>query len=149
MPGDTAMKKALLLLALTASTPALARDTVVKIKLADVMALPEAKQKLDGSVKFYLDGAKTPKVLKTLGSDVSNKKTNAVGKSDEYACKWVALSALIALQESAKKNGANAVVNIVSYYKKSEWKSATEIECHAGAFATGVALKGDYANVSS
>ncbi|MBN9683532.1 MULTISPECIES: excinuclease ATPase subunit [unclassified Corallococcus] len=142
------MKKALLLLALTAASPALARDTVTKVKLADVMALPEAKEKLDGSVKFFLDGAKTPKVLKTLGSDTTNKKTNGVGKSDDYACKWAALSALIALQEGAKKNGANAVVNIVSYYKKVESKSATEIECHAGSFVTGVALKGDYATIS-
>ncbi|NOK22087.1 excinuclease ATPase subunit [Corallococcus carmarthensis] len=142
------MKKALLLLALTAASPALARDTVTKVKLADVMALPEAKEKLDGSVKFFLEGAKTPNVLKTLGSDTTNKKTNGVGKSDDYACKWAALSALIALQEGAKKNGANAVVHIVSYYKKVEGKSATEIECHAGSFVTGVALKGDYVTIA-
>ncbi|RKH47330.1 excinuclease ATPase subunit [Corallococcus sicarius] len=141
------MKKTLLLLALTAASPALARDTVVKIKLADVFELPEAKQKLDGTVKIYLDGQKTPSVKKTLGSDVTNKKTNAVGKSDEFACKWATLSALIALQEGAKKNGANAVVNVVSYYKKVEFKSATEIECHAGTMVAGVALKGDYATI--
>ena len=141
------MKNALLLLALTAASPALARDTVVKIKLADVLALPEAKEKLDGTVKFYLDGQKTPSVKKTLGNEVTNKKTNAVGKSDEFACKWAALSALITLQEGAKKNGANAVVNLVSYYKKVESKSATEIECHAGTMVAGVALKGDYATI--
>jgi uncharacterized protein YbjQ (UPF0145 family) len=76
-----------------------------------------------------------------------NKKTNAVGKSDEFACKWAALSALISLQEGAKRNGANAVVNIISYYKKVESKSATEMECHVGSFAAGVAIKGDYATV--
>jgi uncharacterized protein YbjQ (UPF0145 family) len=142
------MKNVLLLLALAAASPALARDTVVKIKLADVMELPEAKTKLDGSVKFYLDGQKTPEVTKTVGSDVTNKKTNSVGKSDEFACKWVTLSALIALQESAKKNGANAVINIKSFYKKVEFKSATDIECHAGSIVAGVALKGDYAIVA-
>lgn len=142
------MRNALLLLALTAASPALARDNVVKIKLADVMELPEAKAKLDGSVKFYLDGQKTPEVKKTLGNDVTNKKTNSMGKSNEYACKWVTLSALIALQDGAKKNGANAVVNVTSYYKKVEFKSPTEIECHVGTFAAGVALKGDYATVS-
>jgi uncharacterized protein YbjQ (UPF0145 family) len=141
------MKKTLLLLALTAASPALARDTVVKIKLADVLALPDAKGKLDGSVAFYMDGQKTPAVKKKLGEDVTNKKTNGVGKSDEYACKWAALSALISLQEGAKKNGANAVINIVSYYKKMEFKSNSEIECHAGSFVTGVALKGEYATV--
>jgi uncharacterized protein YbjQ (UPF0145 family) len=147
MSGESAMKKALLMLTLVAATPALARDTVVKVKLADVLAMPDAKGKLDGSVKFYLDGEKTPAVTKTLGEDVSNKKTNAMGKSDDFACKWAVLSALISFQESAKRNGANAVINIVSYYKKVETKSPTEIECHAGAFAAGIAIKGQYAIV--
>ncbi|MFY0568369.1 excinuclease ATPase subunit [Archangium lansingense] len=144
------MKKTLhlSLLALTLSSPALARDTVLHLPLADVLEMPEAKGKLDGSVKFYLAGQKTPKVLDTLKSDVSNKKTNSVGKTDEFGCKWAALSALIALQESAKKSGANAVVDIVSYYKKSEYKNATEYECHAGAFVVGVSLKGTYAKVA-
>jgi uncharacterized protein YbjQ (UPF0145 family) len=141
------MKKALLLLALMAASPALARDTVVKVKLADVLAMPDAKTKLDGTVRFYLEGQKTPKVARTLGSDTTNQKTNAFNKSDEQACRWATLSALIALQNSAKKSGANAVVNIVSYYKRVETKSATEIECHAGTLVAGVALKGDYAQV--
>ncbi|MBZ4415716.1 excinuclease ATPase subunit [Myxococcus sp. RHSTA-1-4] len=143
------MKKAmtLALLALTLSSPAMARDTVVRIKLADVLKMPEAKSKLDGSVKFYLAGQKTPKVLEDLGSDVTNKKTNGMGKSDEVGCKWATLSALIALEQSAKKRGANAVVDIASYYKKNEVKSATEVECHAGSFVIGVALKGTYAKV--
>ncbi|MCP3140998.1 excinuclease ATPase subunit [Pyxidicoccus xibeiensis] len=145
------MKKALSLslLALTLSSPALARDTVYMVPLSEVLQMAEAKTKLDGSVKFYLAGQKTPKVLETLNSDVTNKKTNGVGKSDEEGCKWATLSALIALQQSAKKNGANAVVDIVSYYKKNEVKNAKEIECHAGSFVVGVALKGTYAKVAA
>jgi uncharacterized protein YbjQ (UPF0145 family) len=144
------MKKALHLplLALTLSSPALARDTVLRLPLADVLELPEAKTKLDGSVKFYLAGQKTPKVIETRSSGVANKKTNGVGKTNESGCKWAALSALISLQESAKKDGANAVIDIVSYYKKNEFKSSTEYECHAGAFVVGVALKGTYAKVA-
>jgi len=142
------MKKALTLLALTLASPALARDTVLKLPLADVLKMPEAKSKLDGSVKFYLAGAKTPKVIEAKGDGVSNKKTNGAGKTDEAACKWAALSALIALQQSAKKNGANAVVDIISYYKKNEFKSATQYECHAGTFVVGVTLKGTYAQVA-
>ncbi len=143
------MKKwmAMSILAVTFATPALARDTVYKIKLADVLAMPEAKGKLDKSVAFYLAGAKTPAVVETLGEGVSNKKTNSLGKSDEFGCKWAALSVLISLQDTAKKKGANAVVGIVSYYKKSEFKSTTEFECHAGSFVVGVTLKGSYARV--
>lgn len=137
-----------MLLALTLATPALARDTVLRLPLADVLNMPEAKEKLDGSVKFYLAGAKTPKVIEKKGEGVSNKKTNGAGKTDEFGCKWAALSALIALQNTAKKQGANAVVDIVSYYKKNEFKSATEYECHAGSWVIGVALKGTYATVA-
>jgi uncharacterized protein YbjQ (UPF0145 family) len=82
-----------------------------------------------------------------MGSGVSNRKTNAANKSDEEACRWAALSVLKEFQESAKKRGANAVVDIVSYYKKNEFKSASNYECYAGAFVAGVALKGTYAKV--
>lgn len=137
-------------LALSALTslPATARDTELHLPLADVLDMPEAKEKLDGSVKFYLAGQKTPKVLKRLESDVSNRKTNGVGKADDVACRWAALSALIAFQDKAKQLGANAVVDLVSYYKKNETKSDTNYECHAGAVVVGVALKGSYANVA-
>jgi uncharacterized protein YbjQ (UPF0145 family) len=136
---------AALTLALTG--PALARDTVLMIPLAEVLEQPEAKQKLDGSVAFYLAGQATPRVQQRMGEDVTNQKTNGIGKEDRFGCKWAALSALIALQESAKRNGANAVVDIVSYYKKNTRSDPASIECHAGAVVIGVALKGTYAKV--
>lgn len=138
---------ALALVSMLSSVPAFARDTVLHIPLADVLELPEAKEKLDPSFKFLLDGQPTPKNTKRLGTDVSNPKTNGFGKADDYGCKWAALSALINLQAGAKRNGGNAVVDIVSYYKKVEYKSATDFECHAGAFVIGVALKGTYAKI--
>lgn len=124
-----------------------ARDTVVKVTLADVLAMPEAQAKLDGSVKFYLAGQATPKVLSNLGSGVANKKTNGVGKDDQYGCKYVMLSALIAFQQSAKQRGANAVIDLASYYKKNEVRDAHTIECHAGNIMIGGALKGSYAKI--
>ncbi len=129
------------------SMPAAARDSEYKIPLADVLAMPEAQGKLDGSVKFFLAGQKTPKVVEKKGEDVANRKTNGVGKDDVFGCKWAALSALIALQDKAKQMGANAVVDLVSYYKKQTYSSPTDIECHAGAVVIGVALKGTYAKV--
>jgi len=143
------MKKTLLiaLLASASALPAFARDTELKLPLADVLAMPEAQEKLDGSVKFFLSGAPTPKVLEKKGEDVSNKKTNGVGKTDEVACRWAALSALIAFQDKAKTLGANAVVDLVSYYKRNTFSSPTEYECHAGGMIVGVAFKGTYAKV--
>ncbi len=84
---------------------------------------------------------------KTLGSDISNKKTNGFNKGDKEGCDRAALSALIAFQAKAKQNGANAVINIVSFYKKIESKSATDYECHNGGVIVGVTLKGDYAQL--
>lgn len=134
---------------LSASGLAVARDTVLHLPLADVLAMPEAQAQLDGSVKFFLAGADHPPVQKKVGTDVTNKKTNGVGKPDDVACRWVALSALIALQQSAKQRGANAVVNLASYYKKRPYESSTDYECHAGAVIVGVALKGDYAVIAN
>jgi uncharacterized protein YbjQ (UPF0145 family) len=149
------MKHALSIVAMTLcagamlSSPAMARDTKYMLPLKDVLEMPEAKEKLDDSFRFYLSGQKTPKVLQRMESDISNRKTNGVGKSDEDGCRWAALSALISLQDKAKSLGANAVVDIVSYYKKNEVASATDYECHAGAVVVGVALKGTYAKVAN
>ena len=144
------MKTKLLLAALAAAacTPALARDTVYHLPLADVLQMPEAQGKLDGSVKFYLAGQATPRVLEKKGEGMTNKKTNGVGKDDAFACRWAALSALVAFQNSAKQRGANAVVDLVSYYKKVEYKDAAQYECHAGGVVVGVTFKGEYAKVA-
>lgn len=147
------MKHVLSAVALTLSasamfaSPAMARDTKYMLPLQEVLDMPEAKEKLDDSFRFYLSGQKTPKVLERFDSGVSNRKTNGVGKSDEDGCRWAALSALIALQDTAKTKGANAVIDIVSYYKKNEVASPSDYECHAGAVVVGVALKGTYARI--
>jgi hypothetical protein len=140
---------ALSLLACTLAVPAFARDTELKLPFEDVLQMPEAKEKLDGSVKFYLAGQKTPRILEKKGEDISNKKTNGVGKDDEVACRWAVLSALVAFQDKAKSLGANAVVDIVSYYKRNTFSSPTEYECHAGGMIVGIALKGTYAKIPS
>jgi hypothetical protein len=118
-----------------------ARDTDYKLKIDEVLQSPDAKEKLKPDVKFFFGSQKAP-AGKGLGSFVTNKKTNSFGKPDEVACHWAMLSALMELQERAQKEGGNAVVNVISYYKKDEFSSDTEYECHAGAFVAGVALKG-------
>lgn len=130
------------------SQPVMARDEVMHMVFQDVLNSPAAKEKLDGTVKFYLAGAKTPKIVKKLNSDVSNHKTNGFNKGADESCKWVALTALLSFQEHAKRLGMNAVVDIESYYKKNTYTSPTDYECHVGALMTGVALKGTYAQVA-
>lgn len=142
------MKKLSLLIALCVlASPSFARNTEYKLPLEEVIELGKAQGKLDGSVQFFLDGQKTPAVKARMSEDMSNKKTNGVGKDDVTACKWAALSALIAFQEKAKTLGANAVVDMYSFYRKNIFKDARNYECHAGAVVVGVTLKGSYATI--
>ena len=132
---------ALSLLLLAAGT-AQARDTSHKLKIAEVLAGAEAKVKLDPGIALYFGPAQHGEIAASLGEFQSNKKTNAFNKSDEEACRIAFLSAVIALQERARKEGGNAVVNITSYYKKNTFASDSEYECGAGALMAGVTFKG-------
>jgi len=119
-----------------------ARDTEYKLKIAEVLQNPEFKSKLGNDVAFYFGAGQGPKHAESRGEFVANRKTNSVGRSDEEVCRWAMLSALLSLRDRALKQGGNAVINIVSYYKKTTFSSPTEYECHAGGIVAGVALKG-------
>jgi len=122
---------------------AYSRDTKHMMSIQEALASPNFKAKLDPSISLYFGDQTHPKVERTIGTYPTNKKTNAFNKTDEEACQWVFLSTLIALTERAKKEGGDAVINIVSYYKKDTFSSNTEFECHAGSFVSGVALSGE------
>jgi len=135
-----------LLLTLTFAVSGKAADRTVYVPLEAAVQAAQAAGKIDGSIKFYLAdaGPAEDQIDQVLRTDiVTNKKTNAVFKGDKSTSLHVAQSAVIALHSAAQKAGADAVVNIVSYYRKQEYRSSTDIECHAGATVTGVALKGD------
>lgn len=123
------------------ASPALARDTKLILPIASVLSMPEAQAQLSPDIKFYFGASKAP-AGEQRGEVVVNPKTNAANKGDEAACRWVMLTALVDLQNNARKVGANAVVNVESYYKKIVFSSPTEFECHAGAIMAGVALRG-------
>jgi hypothetical protein len=146
------LTKTLLTMGLAASGLAVgaahASDTVLHIPLADVLDMPEARQRLDGSVKFYLAGSATPDIEKRFREDVARPKTSGVGKADEFGCKWAALTALIKFQGNARLEGANAMVDLVSFNKEREYRSETDVECLVGTVVTRVALKGRYAKVA-
>ena len=144
------MRTAMLVLALAAimgASSAQARDSELNLDINEVMRDGEITSKLGKDVAFYFSGQPTPKVSRTLGDFVTNRKTNSFGRPDATACRWAMLAALIHLQERARQLGGNAVVNIVSYYKKSTSASSTDYVCHAGNFVAGVALKGTVAAI--
>ena len=105
------------LLCLAAVTPAFASNDPVNVTLESVLEMPEAKAKLDDTVKFYLAG------------------------------KWAALSALISLHDRAVRDGADAVVEIVSRNKHETFSSPTDLRCLDGTFVGGIALKGTFVKI--
>ncbi len=145
------MKKAIVMAVLAmAATGAAAADKKVMMPISGAMGANDAQAKLgDSSVKYFFAGQPTPKVLEKLGSDKTSQKTNAFGKSDEKACNWVFLSAMMRLEKRAQELGANAVVNIVSNYGNVEMASPTEFECHVGNVVAGVAFKADFVRIDA
>lgn len=125
-------------LALVACAP---RDTTHYLSIQEALNSPEAKEVLKPSIKLYFGQPAPGKTL--VKGAVTNPKTNALNKTDEKACQWAFLSAVKRFQERAEKEGGSKVGNLVSFYKKKEYKSTTKYECHAGRSIAGVALKGD------
>ncbi|MCB1730511.1 MAG: excinuclease ABC subunit A [Halieaceae bacterium] len=121
----------------------LARDDKMMYSIESAMSTAAAKQKLDRGFTYKFGDQPHGKIVSNHGEFMSNKKTNAFGKSDKEACEWVFLSAMLSFQDRIAKEGGNAVVNIRSYYKKNEISSSTEFECGAGAIMAGVTFLGD------
>jgi hypothetical protein len=130
-------------LLILSSAAATARDDHKIFPLEDALNTPAAKEKLDSDVKLFFGKQGHPKVAKVIGEWKTNKKTNAFGKSDKDACEWVFLSAILTMQERARSEGGDAIINIRSNYKSIETSSETEYMCGAGALIAGVAFKGE------
>jgi hypothetical protein len=119
-----------------------ARDTTLHLPIKDVLEHPEYKTRLGSDIALYFGKQAAPATQQSFGEVVTNRKTNSFGKPDEEACRWAMLAALLQLVERARQDGGDAVVDITSYYKRQEFVSDSEYECHAGGFIAGLALKG-------
>ena len=128
--------------------PAHARDDKYLLPINAALQSTDAREKPDGSVKFFFGKQPTPQIVTKLGSHSPHGKANTRRTDDEKACNAAFLAALVDFQKRAKKVGANAVVNIVSYYKKVEMSSTTEFECHAGAAAHAI-FQGDLVKIAN
>jgi hypothetical protein len=120
-----------------------ARDDRNRYSIEEAMNTSEAKSKLDRGYSYYFGSPSDRKVLEDHGEFMSNKKTNAVGKSDKEACQWAFLSAMLSFQDRIANEGGNAVINLRSYYKKGDFRSESEFECGNGALMAGVTFLGD------
>ena len=121
------MQKTLFILALISSVgvqDAQARDVEHNLNIAEIMADAEVRSRLGSDVTFYFSGQPTPSVVRSFGDVVTNHKTNSFGKPDATACRWAMLAALIHLRDRAKELGGNAVINVVSYYRRTARRAA-------------------------
>lgn len=121
-----------------------ARDVKYMLPVSAALESPSAAGKLDNSVKFFFGPQAYPASAQKLGMVNSTGKVRIENKVDIPSCQASFIEALQILQNNAKAAGANAVVNIGSYYKNGAMvSSATEFECHAGSFSTILMLKGE------
>lgn len=138
------MKKILLFLTLVSmSTASMARNDVAGYSIEEAMSIEKISSAIGEGVDFYFAGQEYTKVDKLFGEFQSNKKTNALGKSDKEACQWVFASAMKALRKRAVKEGGNAVINIRSNYQGNITSSSSTFQCGAGAVIAGVSFIGD------
>jgi hypothetical protein len=132
----------------TAATPVLAKDNWHQFSAGDAQLSPLGKEKLKPGIKLYMLGEKHAKVLKRLGEFKSNKRSNAFGKSAQNACDRTFISALMALQDRAVREGGNAVIDIYTITKNQKFESAEQYSCIKGGFVTNVALMGTVAELA-
>jgi hypothetical protein len=146
--GDDAMKTTGFALVLGLSvvlmaTAADARNDRLRMPLSTVLSSPQARARLDPNIALYFGKQPYSPPADRRGVFSVNEKTNFFNKTDEEGCNWVFLSAARALQEHARRQGGNAVVDIISNYKNQPFSSETEFECGAGNVVGGVALRGE------
>jgi uncharacterized protein YbjQ (UPF0145 family) len=142
MKYTVSLAAAAAILAITVS-PALARDDRLMFPVAEGMEKGKStKDRIDPEIRLYFGKKKTPVVEKKMGEFTANRKTNATNKTDKEACEIAFVSAVVSLQQRARKEGGDAVVNVHSVYKNEMRESESEYLCGAGTFVSGVALRG-------
>lgn len=123
------------------SSPLFARNTFHDLSVRDAAKSVKGEEKLL-NVPFYMAKQKHPAIRKDLGVFKSNKRTNAINKSDEQACRIAFLSAIISLQQRAQRMGADGIVDIKSITKHKSLVSASKYRCAAGDLMANVVLTG-------
>ena len=125
-------------------SPVLARNTPYFLDWSDVMALPEMQGRL-GSVQFMFGEKTMPADAERVTADVvvNNISKGERRDDDVVACQRAAQAALTELAKRARDAEANAVVNIVSFYKMNAYTSAKQYECHAGGTGGHLTFKAD------
>lgn len=106
-------------------------------KIADFQNNAEYMARLEG-FRFQWGGGSGA----SMGTTETRRSTNGLGKSDEAACQWALLSALLALKADAQARGGSRVVNLRSFADGTDFVSTTEYQCISGATNSRVYIRG-------
>ena len=108
-----------------------------KLSIQNALADTRSNTNIDPTIRLsFGDNGHAGKIW------TANRKTNSVNKEVDEGCNRAFASAIIALQDRAKKEGKTSVVDIHSYYKRKKFSSPSEFDCESGAVMSGVALRG-------
>lgn len=121
-----------------ASSLAVAADETIKMKIKDGLeAGKHTKNTISEDIKLFFGNQKTPAVDKKLWEGSTTQKS--MRRSEQERCDTAFVSAILRLQDRARREGGNAVVNIVSGGSND---SATEYTCITGRVTGSVTLRG-------
>ena len=120
-----------------------ARDEHIRFPIQPALEKGSSyRTKIEYDVRLLFGDEKAPSVTKRMGSFSANTKSNLFGKSDQEACDIAFISALADLQQHARREGGNAVINIRSVYRGENAPSRSEYVCGVGTIMVGVTLEG-------
>ena len=128
------------------SQPAFAADEWMYCSVKDALNSQLAKDKLDSNLSFYMKGQAPGAVKDVTGQFTANKRARKFGKTAEDACQTAFVSALMAFQDRAYKEGRNTVIDLYSVTKDRPFESADQYSCLVGGMMVNVALRGKVAN---
>ncbi|HYE47253.1 MAG TPA: hypothetical protein VEA44_15930 [Caulobacter sp.] len=121
-------------------------DRSVDFPIAPAMEDKNLQEILPAGVKYFF--ADQPAVAeKELGHIYSHRKSPVIYIGPEKSCRRAFISGLVALGESAKAQGGNAVIGIQSNYDGQVLTSRDRFRCGVGMRLVGVGLTGKAAVV--
>ena len=120
-------------------------DKIYDQDLARALNDPNVRAMVGSDVKFYF-GSTPEGVVQTLGRSRSHKKSRST-RDVEAGCTRSLGNTLAAMAIQARKKGANAIVNIRSFWGGYPTSSTTSFKCGVGSSTSGTPLVGELAVV--
>ena len=118
---------------------ALADNDAISVEVA--RALEYSGRRKPSAFAWFMLGSRHNAEKKALGRMVTRKSTSAFGRSDQHACGIAFQSAIIQLQERARRLGGNTVVDIVSIADGETTESKDSFRCSVGKLVATVHLE--------